>query len=116
MEPGFFIKLSEIPDLASRLEDPGFNDRLRADPASVFTELFAEYGIAIPEGLIPDPEELQLPSAERIAEIRDAMAVLEGDDGKDFPWFPFIFRPAIPWFPGPWFPFPWFRSGGGRAS
>jgi hypothetical protein len=104
MEPGFFIKLSEIPDLATRLADPDFNDRLRADPASVF----AEYGIAIPEGLIPDPEELQLPSTERIAEIKRAIALLEGDDGEDFPWFPFIFPVAIPWFPGPWF-WPWIR-------
>ena len=32
MEPGFFIKLSEIPDLATKLSDPEFNDALRTEP------------------------------------------------------------------------------------
>ena len=102
MELGFFIKLSEIPDLASKLEDPEFNDRLRTDPASVF----ADFGIDIPEGLIPAT--VELPSTDRITEIKEAMAVLEGEDGADFPWFPWIFQLAIPWFPGPWF-WPWIR-------
>ena len=106
MELGFFIKLSEIPDLASKLEDPEFNEQLRTRPASVF----ADYGIHIPEGLIPAT--VELPSPERIAEIREAMAVLEGDDRLDFPWFPWIFRPDFPWFPFPWF----LRGGGGRKS
>lgn len=107
MEPEFFVKLSEIPDLASKLEDPEFNSRLRTDPASVF----AEYKIDIPPELIP--ETVELPDAERIAEIRALLmaqlAVLEGVDRSEFPWFPWIFRPEIaemPWFPFPWFP--WF--------
>jgi len=107
MELGFFIKLSEIPDLASKLSDPEFNERLRTEPAAVF----AEYGTDIPEGLMPATADV--PSPDRIDAIREAMAVLEGEDHTDFPWFPWIFRPDFPWFPFPWF----LRGGGGgRAS
>ena len=104
MELGFFIKLSEIPDLASKLEDPDFNRRLRENPAA---DLEEEFGIKAPEGVIPTTP-VNLPTPERIAEIKAALAVLEDDDGVDFPWFPWIFRSAIPWFPGPWF-WPWIR-------
>ncbi len=110
MEPGFFIKLTEIPDLASKLEDPEFNERLRTDPASVF----AEHGIDVPPELIPDT--VELPSAERIVEIKEALAVL-GDNRADFPWFPWIFQPSddafLPWFMLPWFPF---LFGSGESS
>jgi hypothetical protein len=101
----FFIKLSEIPDLAERLQDPEFNDRLRTNPGDVF----AEYGINIPPNLIPD--EVNLPSPARIAEIRDILgAISEGGEDDEMFWFPFILAPKNPWFPFPWFP--WFRGGG----
>jgi hypothetical protein len=110
VEPGFFIKLTEIPDLASKLEDPEFNERLRTDPASVF----ADYGIDVPEGLIP--ETVELPSVGRIAEIKDAMAVLAGQGDEEQFWFWFVLRPDFPLspFPFPWFP--WFRRGGGESA
>jgi hypothetical protein len=115
VELGFFIKLTEIPDLASKLTDPEFNEALRTDPARVL----ADYGIDIPRELIPSPDEIHLPSPDRIAEIKAAFAGLSGDDGDEIIWFPWIFASgtALPWFPGPWFiPIPWFLMQGGSGG
>lgn len=111
MDLQFFVKLSQIPDLADQLEDPDFQTRLKTDPAGVF----ADYGITIPPHLIPAPEDMHLPSPDRIAAIKSILAGLsEGEDDEEMFWFPFILRPQIPWFPFPWFP--WFRGGGERGD
>ena len=109
MDLQFFIKLSQIPDLADRIGEDDFNEQLRNDPASVF----AEYEINIPAELIPD--HVDLPTPARIAAIKDILAGLsEGEGDDEMFWFPFILAPKIPWFPFPWFP--WFRGGGERGD
>ena len=95
MEPGFFIKLSEIPDLATKLSDPDFNEQLRSDPRQVFED----YGIDIPEGLIP--ETVDVPSPDRIDAIREAMAVLEGEDHTRLPLVPVHLPAGLPVVPVP---------------
>ena len=103
VQPGFFIKLAEIPDLLDKLADPEFNEALSADPGGVLAGL----GISFPEGLVP--ETVSLPEPARVSEIRDALETLRPQEGDEFLWFPFFAAGFIKWFPAVWFPF--FRRG-----
>ena len=100
LQPGFFIKLAEIPDLLEKLEDPEFNQQLSADPRGVLGGL----GISFPQDLVP--ETVSLPPPERIAELNEAARKLRPQAGDEALWFPFFIIWWYPFgFPFAWYPF-----------
>jgi hypothetical protein len=102
-QPGFFIKLAEIPNLLEELQNP--DSDVRSGLETNAPELLQSLGISVPPGLVPD--QVTLPPAERVTEIVEALNKLKTQAGDEFFWFPWfaIGGGGILWFPFAWFPF-----------